>query len=236
MALQITSKKTAAVALFSLIYLQTMLVLEKGFPLDRKISDMFFNFSCHAENVRQCWLLDKSDKQLSFLLHHLPVHIYTAIGIVALCVLIAGFRHPWLRQYRELSILTLVGLIVVPGIVAFLKANTGHFCPGQLAAYGGPVGVSGAVQPNPRCFPAGFPAGGFSFLVLCFGGVPAFWKRFGLYSGLGIGGVSSIVQIARGEHFVSHCLATLMTALFIGMLVYFFKEYWQGRTNALTDD
>jgi membrane-associated PAP2 superfamily phosphatase len=216
-----------------LVYIQIMLILSHGLPMDRSISNMFFDFSCHAENARQCWLLDKSDQHLTFLLHNLPVRIYDTIGGLALCLLLAGFWHKRLRKYRELSILSLIGLIAVPGIVALLKAKTGHYCPGQLAAYGGPVGVPGAVQPNPRCFPAGFPAGGFSFLVLYFGTLPNFWKRFGLYAGLGLGGVSSIIQIARGEHFLSHCLATLMTALFIGMLVSLSKKYWRDRYDAL---
>lgn len=236
LAFKTSRSRIAGIILVSLIYLQSLLILDKGFLLDRKISNMFFDFSCHAENARRCWLLDKSDRHLSFLLHNLPVHIFTAIGIFAFCALVASFRYKKLRQYRELNILLLIGLIAVPSIVGFLKSATGHYCPGQLSVYGGPVGMPGLMQPKARCFPAGFPAGGFSFLVLYFGSLPPFWKHLGLYSGLGIGGVLSMLQIARGEHFVSHCLATFMTALFVGMLVSIFRQYRQGHYNALIDD
>lgn len=236
LTLQTGKRSLFAAVIISLIYLQGLLILDKGFTFDRQISDMFFDFTCHAKNARECWLLDKSNKPLTFFLHNLPVDIFTAVGIFSLCVLVAGFRYERFKPYRELSIVTLIGLIAVPGIVAYLKATTGHFCPGQLSIYGGPVGTAEAAQPRPRCFPAGFPAGGFSFLVIYFGALPPRWRRMGLYTGLGIGGISSIIQIARGEHFLSHCLATLMTALFVGMLLSLLNGYRQGRPDALTDD
>lgn len=214
-------------------YALCLFFLDKGLALDGRITDMFFDFTCHAKNARQCWLLDKTDRSLTFFLHDLPIRIYTAIGILALCVTLGGFRHAKLLRYRELCILTLIALACVPGIVALLKIFSGHYCPGQLAAYGGPIGTSDSYQPKPRCFPAGSPAAGFSLIILYFGGLPRLWKRAGLYWGLGLGAVSSIIQIARGEHLLSHCLATLATALFIGMLISFLKEYRQGRYYAL---
>ncbi len=214
-------------------YMLCLLALNRGFAIDEHISGMFFDFTCHSKNARQCWLLDKSDRTLTFFLHDLPIHIYTAVGVLAFTVAAAGFKYKNLRPYRELAILTVVALICVPGIVAGLKIYSGHYCPGQMAAYGGPIGTQNLHQPKPRCFPAGSPAAGFSLIVLYFGGLPSFWKRAGLYGGLGLGVISSIIQLARGEHFLSHCIATLVTALFIGLLVAFLRDYKQGRYYAL---
>ncbi len=219
-------------AMICLMYIFCLLVLGHEFAFDRAISDRFYDFACQAKNARACWLLDKSDRSLTFFLHDLPVHIYTATGVAALLVTLGGFRRPELRKYRELGILTLIALVTVPGIVALLKIATGHFCPGQLPVYGGPVGMAGVYQPKARCFPAGFPAGGFGLVVLYFGALPLLWRRIALFGGLGLGVISSIIQIARGEHYLSHCLATLLTALFVGLLVSFLKNYDQGRYYA----
>ncbi|HYD16995.1 MAG TPA: hypothetical protein VEF76_00785 [Patescibacteria group bacterium] len=217
--------KAVKLAGLSFIYIQSMFLLHKGLRLDRLVSDRFFDFTCGGTNMRACWMLDKSDKSLTFLLHDLPVDIFTAIAVIFVFIFIASFRYPQVMKYRQISLLVVFGLIVVPGIVTMLKATTGHFCPAQLAAYGGAVGLQEPVPFRPRCYPAGFPSAGFSLLVLYFGAVPKFWRHFGLYAGLGIGGISSMIQIARGEHYLSHCLATLITALFVGMIVHFFQEH-----------
>ena len=233
-AMALRSDRTGAVWLIfiSLAYVQSVLFLHHGLSIDAKISNAFFDFTCQSENARACWLLDKTDKRLTFFLHDLPIHIFTGLGIFALCGLLASFKLGNLKKYRELAILILAGLILVPGTVAVLKFVTGHYCPGQLAAYKGILGKASGARPYPACFPAAFPAAGFGLLVLYFGSSSPLWRRVGLTCGLGLGGISSIIQIARGEHYFSHCIATLLTGLFIGTVVLTIKKYLQVRLTA----
>lgn len=218
------------VLLSCVLYLQTMLILDHGLAVDKSLSNMFYDFACNAANARDCWLISKENKAYTFFLHDLPVKIFTAVAVFAAGILAAGFFNAHLKSKQLLCLMTLIALAAIPGAVSLMKGATGHFCPGQLAAYGGPAGVPGPLHIRPRCFPAGFPSPALGIIIFYFSPLSLFWRRFGLYTGLGLGSILSMIQIARGEHYLSHCLATLATAIFAGMLVYMFNQYRASRT------
>lgn len=211
-----------------IVYLCAMWVLSRSMPLDHMMSGLFFKTPCLAENARSCWFFDKRDKSLTFMLHDLPVHVFTAIAIATCLVFASSFRKGSLRKYRLLCVMLFIAIAAFPGFISILKHTTGHFCPGQLSTYGGPIG---AVETNtkPRCFPAGFPSPGFGLMILYFAPLPLAVRRFGLLMGIGLGSFMGIIQMARGEHFLSHNLATCVSALFAGCLVFLFNEYQEAR-------
>ncbi len=205
-------------------YIACMMFLSAGLSLDQYVSDLFFHRPCDVENVRSCWFFDKSDPYLTFVLHNMPVNVVTVFATLAAILWLSTFLTTRTRKYRTLGFMLVLAMAAFPGAISLLKHYTGHYCPGQLGLYGGPVGL---VDTNmkPRCFPAGFPSPGFGLMILYFSDLPLKWRRGGLWAGLGLGTLFSIIQIARGEHYLSHNIATLLSAVFIGGLVFFFNQY-----------
>lgn len=208
--------------LFALIvvYLTGMLWLHGGLPWDDAIENWFFTSPCNLPEPRDCWLISKTHPGFTFWLHTVPRILAWGGGSISAIALVAGYYLPRLRPYRRHFLLVLIGIAATSALIAIMKQFTGHYCPGQLLRYGGMVGDVVLQHPAPRCFPAGHPAPGWGLLVLCFTPVSRSWRRFGFWGGIAFGGTLSFVQMARGEHFLSHILATLLTALFIGGVVW----------------
>ena len=63
-----------------------------------------------------------------------------------------------------------------------------------------------------HAFPAGHASGGFALLSLAFAWDAASARRRGLLIGIVYGSAMGLYQVARGEHFLSHTLATAALA------------------------
>jgi len=115
----------------------------------------------------------------------------------------------------------------MPLIVGLLKKLTGVSCPAQEMLFGGPwphVAIwdrllsAAPYNTHLRCWPAGHASAGFGLM-----GVrllaPAAW-RFGIYwlPGHGAGWMMGIYQMARGQHYLSHTLMTMMLAILLSSL------------------
>lgn len=223
----IRTTKIKSLGLLTAAYLFLLWFLNLGLPIDHMISNVFFTSPCLASDPRECWLLPKSDAHLTFLLHTLPVDIFIGLGVAAFLFLIAGYRYKSLKPYRILALLAIVGMTVVPAFVALMKGYTGHFCPSQTIDYASMTSyLKHMPSPKPRCYPAAHPSPGFGLMVIYFSHLPLMWRRAGLYTGLFLGSLLGLIQIARGEHFFSHVVATLMTAVFVGILVQFLIVYF----------
>jgi membrane-associated PAP2 superfamily phosphatase len=66
-----------------------------------------------------------------------------------------------------------------------------------------------------HAFPAGHASGGFALLALAFAWDTASARRRGILIGCVYGGMMGLYQVARGEHFLSHTLATAALAWLI---------------------
>ena len=115
-------------------------------------------------------------------------------------------------------------LAVIPLVCTQLRSVTHMATPRDLQVYG-------AVAPNAwphlllfdvkplgypsHAFPAGHASGGFALLALAFAGDTPGSRRRGLLIGLAYGGAMGLYQLARGEHFLSHTLATAAVAWLI---------------------
>lgn len=149
----------------------------------------------------------------------------------AVVIAVASIWAAPLREWRSMLIFFCVTVALTTLFVALLKMASAHSCPWDLQGFGGtahwfplfdtPVSDSG---PG-RCWPGGHSAGGFSLMA----GYFAFRRnhraiaRMALVFALGLGALMSFVQMARGAHFLSHCLWSLWIAWFcslVGFLIW----------------
>jgi len=219
-------------ALIAVAYAIGMKLLHHGLPIDRPLDDLFFTRPCTAKDTHACWVINKDSHHATIFVHTIPAAIFTAMGVSGLLVFIASFFNPRFLRWRNIGFAAALGIGGVAGIVAVAKNFTGHYCPSQLGFYGGPVVEPYKGNIDPLCFPAGHPSPGFGLLVLYFADIPLFWRRVGLYGGIVCGSALGLIQMMRGEHFLSHILATCITALFVGACLSFANRLIEARKHA----
>ena len=124
------------------------------------------------------------------------------------------------------ALVGILGVILIPAIVALLKHLTNKHCPWSLDMFGGAIPYTGLFEvldplyPRGQCFPAGHATGGFIWLSWSI----IFWKhspvlaKTMLLSGITMGLLMGVSRMAQGAHFLSHTLATVMVIWFISMV------------------
>jgi membrane-associated PAP2 superfamily phosphatase len=100
-----------------------------------------------------------------------------------------------------------------------LREVTFMATPRQLTMYGANPGVPHLLLFDAKppgypsdAFPAGHASGGFALLALALAWPSAVARRRGVFIALLVGGWMGLYQVARGEHFLSHTLATAALA------------------------
>ncbi len=129
----------------------------------------------------------------------------------ALLILAAIFA----RRVRMRALFFLACLAVVPIVCTQLRAVTNMATPLELKTYGGVHDHLLLFEAKPsgypsHAFPAGHASGGFALMGLYWVLGTRRWR--GLALGLLVGSWMGFYQIARGEHFLSHTLATVALA------------------------
>ena len=119
------------------------------------------------------------------------------------------------KRVRVRALYLLACLAVVSVVCTQLRAVTGMATPLELKAFGGAYDHLLLFQAKPagypsHAFPAGHASGGFALLGLYWILTARRWR--GLALGLGVGCWMGFYQVARGEHFLSHTLATAALA------------------------
>lgn len=132
------------------------------------------------------------------------------------CAIKPDLAPGWMGRRRALYLLASSFAVVM--VCTQLRAFTGQTVPHELRPWK-PDGLEHLLlfQAKPAgypsdAFPAGHASGGFALLSLAWAWRGAFAVRLGLALGLGLGGFMGLYQIARGEHFLSHTLATGLIA------------------------
>lgn len=114
---------------------------------------------------------------------------------------------------RRRALYLLACLALVPVVCTQLRAVTRMTTPADLSLYGGSWEHRLLFESKPegypsRAFPAGHASGGFALLGLAFAWGSSRARRLGWAAGLLAGGGMGLYQVARGEHFLSHTLAS----------------------------
>jgi membrane-associated PAP2 superfamily phosphatase len=149
-------------------------------------------------------------------------------GIAALLLALSAWRQGWTERHSRVAVALLV-LGLTPLTANALKQMTGVSCPSQDILLGGiRPGVTiwdrlyalAPFEPNLRCWPAGHAAGGFGLLgLVLLAGTPG-WAaavpRWLFYApGMATGWAMGLYQMARGQHYLTHTLASMLIGLVI---------------------
>jgi membrane-associated PAP2 superfamily phosphatase len=144
------------------------------------------------------------------------------------------------REWRAPLALALLSALLSVIVVSALKATSLHSCPWDLAMFGGKAdwfallgGAGGNAGPG-RCWPGGHASGGFAMLAGYFSLRDWHPKaaRTALAAALLLGATMSVVQVARGAHFMSHNLWTLWITWAVCLTVYIVFHRLRARVPA----
>ncbi|MFZ9979253.1 MAG: phosphatase PAP2 family protein [Opitutales bacterium] len=166
------------------------------------------------------WLIPKDSGWSHKLAYTGPKVVLYAFALWLLWSIAFPARSPaWLGRRRAAYVFVSMAAIAI--VSTQLRSVTQMATPRDLMVYG-------AVAPNAwehlllfdakpagypsHAFPAGHASGGFALLCLAFAWDTAAARRRGVLIGGLYGGLMGLYQIARGEHFLSHTLATAALA------------------------
>lgn len=166
------------------------------------------------------WLIDWDAGPLHVLLYKVPKALLIAWSLFLLwCVAVPARSPDWMGRRRALYLV--VSAVAVVMVCTQLRAVTGQTVP-QILRPWKPDGLEHLLlfQSKPPgypsdAFPAGHASGGFALLALAWAWPVRRLRLLGLSVGLGLGGFMGVYQMARGEHFLSHTLATGLIAWLI---------------------
>lgn len=162
------------------------------------------------------WLLPRQHPWLHPLLYDGPKALLILAALVLLAVILLPGRFPaWMGRRRAAYLLACLAL--VPVVSTQLRAVTRMATPSATTAYGGKWEHRVLFERKPEgypsnAFPAGHASGGFSLLGAAFAWRSRGVRRAGTLAGTMAGLAMGLYQIARGEHFLSHTLATGLLA------------------------
>ena len=166
------------------------------------------------------WLIPKDSGWFHDLAYTGPKVVLYAFALWLLWVIAFPARSPaWLGRRRAAYVF--ISMAVIALVSTQLRSVTQMATPRDLKVYGAVAphawehlllfDAKPAGYPS-HAFPAGHASGGFALLCLAFAWSTAEARRRGILIGCVYGGLMGLYQIARGEHFLSHTLATAVLA------------------------
>lgn len=177
------------------------------------------------------WLIEKKDQPFRFVFYDFPKALITGLGIYLLINLIVKKRYQsksankptseksrWLLPFNstELGYLLLT-IIMVPAIVAALKAFTHVSCPNHLTIFGGDIPYLSLwqdilAQTPAKCFPAAHASAGFALYAFAY--LPRFhaYKTKIILAVTTLAWIMGLYKMMIGDHFFSHTLVSMWLA------------------------
>ena len=186
------------------------------------------------------WLIPKNSGWFHQVAYKGPKVVLYAFALWLLWAMAFPARSPaWLGRRRAAYLF--ISMAVISVVCVQLRAVSQMATPRDLTVFG-------AIAPNAwdhlllfdakpanypsHAFPAGHASGGFALLSLAFAWATASSRRRGFLIGCAYGGAMGLYQIARGEHFLSHTLATAALAwLLAAVLARWLKPAGVSSTN-----
>jgi membrane-associated PAP2 superfamily phosphatase len=175
--------------------------------LDFRLAHLFFDPSTHSFPLRVSDALD--------FWGHTVLKLFTVwILVIAAVVLVVSNWVESLKSWRRALFLFVVMAACAAYLVQTLKGASVHSCPWDINTFGGSAqwfplfGPIGAMSGPGLCWPGGHASGGFAVMAGYFAlrdSKPKLARLILIFS-LAIGALMSVVQMARGAHFLSHNL------------------------------
>jgi membrane-associated PAP2 superfamily phosphatase len=159
------------------------------------------------------WLIPHDNILGKILAYDGPKALLILFAVYLLVIILFPQSAPrWMNRRQAIYVFVSVALISVTSTQ--LRAMTNMATPLELTNYGGAFPHLLLFQSKPvgypcHAFPAGHASGGLALISLYWAWFNQPYRRLGLWIGLGLGGLMGLYQIARGEHMLSHTLATL---------------------------
>ncbi len=227
MAFSISKQVLITTALLAL----TLVVFENS-QLDIVVQDYLYDFTA------QHWLLDRSQQPWKLLLYDGIKRLYMVGVLVLLISLIAFRKHPRIQAYKTGLLTVLLSSILVPLIIASLKAETNVPCPKDITRYNGAlphVTLFASWPPGTRpdivqrCYPAAHASGGFALLSLFFLFKSRRNRRLAVAFALSVGWVTGFYKMLIGDHFLSHTIVSMLLAWLIILLAHAMVRFIMSR-------
>lgn len=198
-----------------------LLVVFETTPLDRMISDVFYDPAAREFPLRRDWFLEQ-------IVHRGGKYLVVLVALGALATFALSFVRARVRPLRRPALYVVLCLALGPGLVAGLKTLTNKHCPYDLALYGGfaeyarLLAAAPAGQAPGRCFPGGHASGGFALMALYF-----VWRRrrpgwaaAALVGGFAYGFTLGFGRLMQGAHFLSHNLWAALVCWFVALVLW----------------
>ena len=175
--------------------------------LDFRLAHLFFDPSTHSFPLRVSDALD--------FWGHTVLKLFTVwILVIAGVAMVASNWVESLKPWRRALFVFVVMAACAAYLVQTLKGASVHSCPWDINTFGGSAqwfplfGPIGAMSGPGLCWPGGHASGGFAVMAGYFAlrESKAKLARLILVFSLAIGALMSVVQMARGAHFLSHNL------------------------------
>jgi membrane-associated PAP2 superfamily phosphatase len=190
--------------------------------LDLTVQDRLYDFAANR------WLVDGNEPVGRLVFYNAPKIGVIATG-VALLVLALG-PETWrarLRADRRGLVIAVLTLAALPALAGLGKNFTNVHCPSEVRRYGGSAPYVKLCSPYPeddrpaakgRCFPAGHASGGFALMGLAWLRASPRWRRGMIALGLAAGWWMGAYQMAKGAHYLSHTVTTMLLAWLVAAL------------------
>ncbi len=220
-----TPKKIDILIIADLVLICLSLWFLQTTNIDLEIQKYFFNF----ENKN--WLIDRSEPIKKFVFYIFPKIVFGLIVTGFLLAAIIGFKNKSREKFyknRHRFLLIFLGLALIPLVGGNIKKFTNIYCPNQLEIYDGnrPYVKIFSNYPknfiqekNGQCFPAGHCVTGFALMILFFALSKKSQRILGLTSGIILGWITGLYQMAKGAHFFGDTLVSMLVCFLIAALL-----------------
>lgn len=190
--------------------------------LDLAVQDRLYDFSANR------WLVDGNEPVGRLVFYNVPKIGVIATGVALLMLAFGSAR--WRERFafdRSGLVAAVLTLATLPALAGLGKNLTNVHCPSEVRRYDGVAPYVKLCSPYPEddrpaqkghCFPAGHASGGFALMGLAWLRPGQRWRRGAVLLGLAAGWWMGAYQMAKGAHYLSHTVTTMLLAWLVAAL------------------
>lgn len=190
--------------------------------LDLAVQDRLYDFAANR------WLVDGNEPVGRLVFYNAPKIAVIAAGVALLALALgpARWRERLAFDRHGLAVAVLT-LATLPALAGLGKNLTNVHCPSEVRRYGGVAPYVKLCAPYPEddrpeqkghCFPAGHASGGFALLGFAWLRPGRTWRRGAVRLSLAAGWWMGAYQMAKGAHYLSHTVTTMLLAWLVAAL------------------
>ena len=208
--------------IFNLVLIIFLLLFFNNSNLDLDLQNLLFDFK------NKEWLIDKNEPIKKLFFYSLPKIVIGTLIIILSIILIFFRKKIFFQKHKGQIILFLAGITLIPLIAGNIKTFTNIYCPSQLKIYNGDYPYVRILDSYPanfiqfkkgKCFPAGHAVTGFCLMILFFVLEKKQQRILWLFFSLILGWILGFYQMAKGAHFLSDTVISMMVCFLIATII-----------------